>query len=88
MLQGIKKQCLKMSAIPGGKRMPDQSKMFAPAIFIMVKSDCEKELIKANKQSVVTRGARRDMSTETLIIIVVVLFLIGGGGWGYSRWRR
>jgi len=58
MLQGIKKPCLKMPAIPGGRRMPDGSEMFAPAIFIIVKTDCEAELIKANEQSGVTQEAR------------------------------
>jgi hypothetical protein len=56
MLQGIKDPCLKMPAIPGGRGMPAGSEMFAPAVFIMVKSGCEAELTKANEQSGVTQG--------------------------------
>jgi hypothetical protein len=44
MLQGIWEPYLKMRAIPGGRRMADGSEMFAPAVFIMVKSGCEAEL--------------------------------------------
>jgi hypothetical protein len=36
MLQGIKDAWLKMPAIPGGRRVPDRSEMFAPGVFIMV----------------------------------------------------
>jgi len=58
MLQGIKKPCLKIPAIPGGRQMPNGSEMFVPAVFIMVKCDREAELTKANEQSEVTQGAR------------------------------
>ena len=58
MLQDIKMPCPKMPAIPGGRRMPDGSEMFAPAVGIIVKSDCEVELIKANEQSGVAQEAR------------------------------
>ena len=46
-----------MPAIPGGRRMPDGSEMFVPAVFIMVKSDREVELTKAIEQSGVTQEA-------------------------------
>jgi hypothetical protein len=53
MLQGIKDPWLRVPAIPGGRRMPDRSEMFAPALFIMVESGCEaglsRKLPEANK---------------------------------------
>ena len=47
-----------MPAIPSGRQMPGGSEMFAPTVFIMVRSGCEAELTKVNEQSGVTQGAR------------------------------
>jgi hypothetical protein len=49
--------CLKMPDVPGERRMSDGSEMFAPEVFIMVRSGCEAELIKENEQSGITQGA-------------------------------
>jgi len=43
MLQSINQPCLKMPGIPRGRRMSYGSEMFAPAVFIMVKSGSEAE---------------------------------------------
>jgi hypothetical protein len=57
MLQGIKKLCLKMPAMPGERPRPDGSEMFAPAVFITVKSGCEAALTETNEQSGVNSPA-------------------------------
>ena len=59
-----------MPAIQDGMRMTDGCEVFAPAVFIMVKSGCEAELTKANEYSGEVRYVNGDFNYHCSGVVV------------------
>jgi hypothetical protein len=72
MFQGTNDPCLKVPAIPGGKRMPDGNEKFAPAVFILAKSGGEAELFPNFLKQRIVRGGSMLLNKKVIVVIGLV----------------